>query len=322
MTDLRRFRSGRSPFDNIMHLEDDGTEWWSAREMMPLLGYVKWDSMLAVIERARTSCRNVGIDPSSIFLDTRKYSEVVRRTGLDVQMLRYGCYMVAMNGDPNKIEIADAQRYFAQMTRAAEKGIAVPAAIVESPRPWSERFRQTIEPHVRFMYMEHPGCFTVITTLVGQMLSMEDELIRHMFQLKPSDRPDVSIGRCWSEDRKSRGLAPVDRFAPLRLPDQDRDVMLRVYADSERGTFEAWFGREYLRDKLPVYYDGKPEFRRHGELPSASAADNTCRRLTGRPANLESRLHRQLVSVGGFFPVGKSLPKPEKEQRGLFDDQS
>src|SRR5438128_10739 len=101
--DLSRLvRQGCSPFDDIMHQEDDGTEWWSAREMMPLLGYANWDSMLSVIDRARAAARNTGIDPASIFLDAPKYSEVLRRPGLDVQMLRFGCYLVAMNGDPKK----------------------------------------------------------------------------------------------------------------------------------------------------------------------------------------------------------------------------
>lgn len=191
-----------------MHVEDDGTEWWSAREMMPLLGYANWENMMSVIERARISARNTGIDPASIFLDLKKNSEVLRRPGVDVQMLRFGCYLVAMNGDPRKPEIAAAQRYFALMTRAAEKAVAVPAAVAQAPRLWADRFRETMLPHVRYVNIHFPGCFTVVTTLVPQMLILEDELIRHLFQPQPSDRPDISIGLCWGKHRRRRACRP------------------------------------------------------------------------------------------------------------------
>lgn len=128
MRDLRRFRPGYSPFDDIKHQEDDGPEWWSAREMMPLLGYIRWENLENVIKRARSACRNAGHDPFSVFRDVTKNVEVgqLTRGRADVQMTRFGCYLVAMNGDPDKPEIAAAQRYFALMTRIAETQSAPP----------------------------------------------------------------------------------------------------------------------------------------------------------------------------------------------------
>src|SRR5207248_5836002 len=137
-------------------VEDDGMEWWSAREMVDPLGYSRWENVDSVIRRAKAACRNSGHQPSDHFRDITKMVDIgsgTMRGIADVQMTRFGCYLLAMNGDPNKPEIAVAQRYFALMTRAAEKAITVPAAIVHAPRPWSERFRQTVEPHIRYMYM-------------------------------------------------------------------------------------------------------------------------------------------------------------------------
>lgn len=193
MADIRRhFGSGRSPFDAIMNVEDDGTEWWSARDMMEPMGYLHWESMEKVIIRARAACRNSGHDPSNHFRQAPKKVDIgsgARRSRSDVQMDRFGCYLLAMNGEPTKPEIAAAQRYFATMTRAAELSVPPPPQPV--PRPWSERFQETVQPHLRFMYMNHLGCFTVISTSVAQMLSLEDELIRHMLRPMPSDRPDI-----------------------------------------------------------------------------------------------------------------------------------
>lgn len=237
---IRQFRPGRSPFDSIMHVEDDGTEWWSARELMPHLGYARWENGENAVRKARSACRNAGHEVSDHFRDITKMIDIGKggqRSASDVQMTRFGCYLVAMNSDPDKVEVAAAQRYFALMTRAAEKAVAVPVAVATSPRPWSVRFRETFEPHVRYVNMHHRRCFTVVTALVGQMLSLEDELIRHMFEVKPSDRPDVSIGLCWAYERSRRNLRPSERFAPLYLPDQDREVMLRVYGNEEWGEF-------------------------------------------------------------------------------------
>lgn len=42
MTNIVPFPSGAvSPFDAIREVRDDGTEFWSARVLMPLLGYVR-----------------------------------------------------------------------------------------------------------------------------------------------------------------------------------------------------------------------------------------------------------------------------------------
>jgi DNA-damage-inducible protein D len=117
-----------SPFDAIRRMDDRG-ECWSARDLMPVMGYgADWRNFVAAIDRAKVACRNTGADPESNFGDATK---VAQRgpAAADYRLSRYAAYLVAMNGDPRKKEIADAQTYFAVKTREAETGRLAPAEI-------------------------------------------------------------------------------------------------------------------------------------------------------------------------------------------------
>jgi DNA-damage-inducible protein D len=113
-----------SPFDTIRRVGPAG-EYWSARELQPLLGYSVWRDFANAVDRARVACANSGVDPDSNFADARKVTGS-GPTAADVHLTRYGAYLTAMNGDPRKPEIAAAQTYFAVKTREAEVA-AMPA---------------------------------------------------------------------------------------------------------------------------------------------------------------------------------------------------
>ena len=98
-------------------------EYWLAREIAPLLGYLTWDKFLPVIERARNAIDNNGGDPSHHIARTSKLMGVGKGAQRRVEeffLSRAACYLIAMNGDPSKPAIAGAQAYFAVQTRAAE----------------------------------------------------------------------------------------------------------------------------------------------------------------------------------------------------------
>lgn len=112
----------QSPFEQIRQHGTDG-ERWSARDLMPLLGYDKWERFEDVIERARAAVLNSGQDPDFHASRTREASGRTER--INFRLTRYGAYLTAMNGDARKPDVAAAQTYFAIKTREAE--IARPA---------------------------------------------------------------------------------------------------------------------------------------------------------------------------------------------------
>lgn len=318
MTDLvkqtggvpERDRHGLSPFDHIAHFDEaTGEPWWSAREMASLLKYSDWRNMENVVRKARAACRNSGQDPEDHFADTTENSHQNGRPGSDVRLTRFACYLVAMNGDPDKAEVAASQQYFAVQTRKAELAQAArQAPPPPTDRSWSARLSGTWQPHIHALNVNYPDHFTTASVLTGQLLQFEDELIRHMFEPKPSDRPDGSIGACWAHHRRSLGLPPSTGEVPLWLPDLQRTVMLHPYPLEEYPTFIRWFNAVYVREKLPLYLGRKPEFLTHGPLPPASVADHICRHFTGRSAKLPPTVRKQLAAEGGFVPAkGKLL---------------
>jgi DNA-damage-inducible protein D len=111
-----------SPFDAIRH-EDEAGEYWSARELAPVLEYSRWQRFQPVIAKAETACAQSGYAVSDHFTHVGTVIEVgkgAQREIEDVQLSRYACYLIVQNGDPSKPVIAHGQTYFAIRTREAE----------------------------------------------------------------------------------------------------------------------------------------------------------------------------------------------------------
>ena len=109
-------------FDEIRH-EENGVEFWYARELMHLLDYSKWQNFENVLLKAKVACANNGIVVEDHFADASKMvilGSGANREVEDYMLTRYACYLIAENGDPRKEQIAFAQSYFAVQTRKQE----------------------------------------------------------------------------------------------------------------------------------------------------------------------------------------------------------
>lgn len=132
-----------SPFDSIRRLRPDGSEYWSARDLMPMLGYDRWENFLQSMARAAQAAENTSGSAAARehFLGATKKVALgngAARTVDDCHLTRYGAYLTAMNGDPRKAEIARAQAYFAIKTREAE----VAGPVAQLPKSYAEALRE------------------------------------------------------------------------------------------------------------------------------------------------------------------------------------
>jgi hypothetical protein len=106
-------------FESLKKANEHGAEYWSARDLQPLLGYSQWRRFEQTIDRAISSCKQSGNLPENHFADAGKMVDIGSGSVRDINdyhLSRFACYLIAQNGDPRKPEIANAQKYFAIQT--------------------------------------------------------------------------------------------------------------------------------------------------------------------------------------------------------------
>lgn len=121
--DSREIEKRRIAFDDYSRRDDNGTEYWSARDIMKPLGYSRWENFNEAIKRAIISCETSKTPVECHFREVTKMvqSGVAKKPIVDFVLTRFACYLIAQNGDPRKDEIALAQAYFAVQTRKQEE---------------------------------------------------------------------------------------------------------------------------------------------------------------------------------------------------------
>lgn len=109
-------------FEDIKQVREDGSEFWSARELAVALDYTQWRNFTGVIKRAMIACENSGHNISHDFAEVSKIVEAgaTNKPVKDYELSRYACYLIVQNGDPRKEVIALGQTYFAIQTYRQE----------------------------------------------------------------------------------------------------------------------------------------------------------------------------------------------------------
>lgn len=113
----------KNSFEDIKHFDEDGQEYWLARELSKLLEYKDFRNFELTIFKAMESCKNSANNVADHFVDVTEMVAIgsnATREFPSYKLSRYACYLIAQNGDPRKEVIALAQTYFAVQTRKQE----------------------------------------------------------------------------------------------------------------------------------------------------------------------------------------------------------
>ncbi len=113
----------KTVFEEIKHIDNNGNEFWYARELQIALEYKRWDKFINVIENAKIACEtsnNIVLDHFSQVGKMVKIGSGAIRKQVDYKLSRYACYLIMQNSDPRKEVVALGQTYFAIQTRKQE----------------------------------------------------------------------------------------------------------------------------------------------------------------------------------------------------------
>ncbi len=118
-SDVFHFDGGKPDFDSMCH--ENGMTFWYARDLMGMLGYSSYQSFSRSIQKAITTCSTLNIDIMDNFVQVTR--EIDSRAEKDYKLSRFACYLVAINGDTSKPEVARAQAYFAAIAETFKRYI-------------------------------------------------------------------------------------------------------------------------------------------------------------------------------------------------------
>lgn len=257
--------------EQIKYTQDE-MEYWSARELMGLLGYQRWESFSEVIKKAMIASKLLDIKLKEHFRETTKMIVIGRgakRLVDDYYLSRYACYIIAQNGDAAKEPIAAAQAYFAVQTRRQE---VEDLAIVETTRLEArERLKETEEKIERVVYKRG-------IRLPVEFATFKDKHVQGLYG-----------GLRTNELKKIRGipqkraLADFDSHVELKAKDLalamtthnivDRDIQGKIRLEKEVqansvATRNALLDRGIVPENLPPQEDIKKiEKRKQKSLP-------------------------------------------------------
>lgn len=121
--DLQAHEINKSVFEESRKIDEDESEYWSARDLGKILGYSEYRNFTSVIEKAKIACSNSGQEVEDHFVEFHEMVQIgskAKREFESVKLSRYACYLIIQNADPSKDMVALGQTYFAVQTRKQE----------------------------------------------------------------------------------------------------------------------------------------------------------------------------------------------------------
>ena len=110
-------------FEDIKHIDEEGNEYWYARELSKVIEYTEWRNFSKVLKKAKEACENSGFNVDEQLVEVNKLSKRNNNATVKIQdfkLSRYMCYLIVQNADPSKEVVALGQTYFAIQTRKQE----------------------------------------------------------------------------------------------------------------------------------------------------------------------------------------------------------
>ncbi len=113
---MKEIDKNNKSFEKIKHVDENGVEFWYARELMPILQYSNWQNFeKKIITKAKLSCKNSNINVLDHFTDINKMVQIgsgAERKQQDYKLTRYACYLIAQNGDSRKKSYCSCSNIF------------------------------------------------------------------------------------------------------------------------------------------------------------------------------------------------------------------
>lgn len=252
-------------------------EYWSARDLQPLLGYATWESFKTAINRAQEACLQTGHPVEDHFRDATKMvilGSGSQRAIEDLLLTRYACYLIAQNGDPRKAQIAAAQNYFAVQTRRQE--VWEQRAIENKRLEERNKLRDTERKVERTVYqrgIKQSVEFATfknkhIEALYGGISTIELKKARGI----PKDRALADFDTDVELKAKNFALGMTDHnIRTKNLMGKDR--LVREVAENSSATRDALIARGIIPEKLAPEEDIKKIEKRRAREQRAIEAD-------------------------------------------------